>query len=157
MAESLQPALFLHFALSFPQERLAGVHRRWLLPLVYAPGMALLGLWLWAIGEWQASGLLNHRLNQASTAYDAAYYVLAAILFLHSYSRADTPLLRQQLKWLTRGALLAVLPFTLLYAIPFLFDFPMPDLLTKLLACRWSFCRLPSVGPSSAIGSWIRI
>ncbi len=142
MAESLQPALFLHFALSFPQERLAGVHRRWLLPLVYAPGMALLGLWLWAIGEWQASGLLNHRLNQASTAYDAAYYVLAAILFLHSYSRADTPLLRQQLKWLTRGALLAVLPFTLLYAIPFLFDFPMPDLLTKLAGLSLVFLPL---------------
>jgi hypothetical protein len=29
-------------------------------------------------------------------------------------------LLRQQLKWLTRGALLAVVPFTLFYAIPFL-------------------------------------
>jgi two-component system, NtrC family, sensor kinase len=47
--------------------------------------------------------------------------VLAA-LFVRSYSRANTPLLRQQLKWLTRGALLAVVPFTLFYAIPFLFD-----------------------------------
>ena len=47
LAESLQPALFLHFALSFPEERLKNIRRRWLLPLVYAPGAGLLGLWLW--------------------------------------------------------------------------------------------------------------
>ena len=126
VAESLQPALFLHFALSFPQERLKKIGRRWLLPLVYAPGAALLGLWLWAINFWEATGILKHRLEQAGTAYDALFYVLAATLFLRSYAKADTPLLRQQLKWLTRGALLAVLPFTLLYAIPFLFDLHVP-------------------------------
>ena len=38
IAESLQPALFLHFALSFPEERFKSLRRRWLLPLVYAPG-----------------------------------------------------------------------------------------------------------------------
>jgi hypothetical protein len=134
LAESLQPALFLHFALSFPEERLQKIRRRWLLPLIYAPGAALLGLWLWAIVNWQATELLKHRLDQIGTAYDAIFYVMAAGLFLRSYSRANTPLLRQQLKWLTRGALLAVLPFTLLYAIPFLFDVRMPRLLTDL-AC----------------------
>ena len=142
LAESLQPALFLHFALSFPEERLRKLRRRWLLPLVYAPGAGLLGLWVLAITHWQATGLLKHRLDQTGTAYDAAYYVLAAILFLRSYSRADTPLLRQQLKWLTRGALLAILPFTLFYAIPFLFDLHMPSLLTKLAGLSLVFLPL---------------
>jgi PAS domain S-box-containing protein len=142
LAESLQPALFLHFALSFPEERLAKFRRHWLLPLVYAPGAGLLGIWLFAIGHWQATGLLNHRLNPAGTAYDAIYYVLAAMLFLRSYSQADSPLLRQQLKWLTRGALLAILPFTLLYAIPFLFDLSMPSLLTKLAGLSLVFLPL---------------
>ncbi len=132
LAESLQPALFLHFALSFPEERLKNIRRRWLLPLVYAPGVGLLGLWLWAIETRQATGLLLHRLNQTSTAYDAIFYILAAALFLRSYSSADTPLLRQQLKWLTRGTLLAIVPFTLFYAIPYLFDLHMPSLLTNL-------------------------
>jgi len=132
VAESLQPALFLHFALSFPEERFKYIRRRWLLPLVYAPSAALLGLWIWAIETRQATGLLKHRLDQTGTAYDAIYYVFAAILFLRSYSRADTPLLRQQLKWLYRGAWLAIGPFTLFYAIPFLFDLHMPDQLTKL-------------------------
>jgi PAS domain S-box-containing protein len=132
VAESLQPALFLHFALSFPEERFKKIRRRWLLPLVYAPGAVVLGLWVYAFRYWQATGLLKHRLEQVATAYDAAFYVLAALLFLRSYSRANTPLLRQQLKWVTRGTVLAVLPFTLFYAIPFLFDWQPYKLLTDL-------------------------
>ena len=68
--------------------------------------------------------------------------MLAAVLFLHSYSRANTPLLRQQLKWLTRGTLLAVLPFTLLYALPFLLDLRMPGMLTKLAGLSLVFLPL---------------
>jgi hypothetical protein len=107
LAESLQPALFLHFALSFPEERLKKFNRRILLPLVYAPGAVLLGLWLYAINFWQATGLLKHKLERIATGYDAFFYVLAACLFVLSYRRASTPLLRQQLKWLYRGAWLA--------------------------------------------------
>ena len=132
VAESLQPALFLHFALSFPEERFKSIRRRWLLPLVYAPGAGLLGLWIWTIATRQATELLKHKLDQTGTAYVAAYYMLAALLFLRSYSRANTPLLRQQLKWVTRGTLLAVLPFTLFYAVPFLLDLHSPRLLTNL-------------------------
>ena len=131
LAESLQPALFLHFALSFPEERLKKFSRRILLPLVYAPGAVLLGLWLYAYNFWQPTGLLTHRLDQVATAYEAIFYVLAACLFVLSYRRAATPLQRQQLKWLYRGAWLAVGPFTL-YAIFFLFDQPLPRLFTDL-------------------------
>ena len=142
IAESLQPALFVHFALSFPEERLKNLRRRLLLPLVYAPGVAVFGLWMMAINRWEATGLLMHRLNQVGTAYDAAFYILATLLFLNSYLRANTPLLRQQLKWLWRGAVLAIAPFTLLYAIPFLFDVRMPSLLTKLAGLSLVFLPL---------------
>ena len=108
VAEALQPALFLHFALSFPEERFKKLRRRWLLPLVYAPGAGLLALWLWSIGTREATKLLLDRLDQIATGYVAVFYILAALLFLRSYSRATTPLLRQQLKWVTRGTLLAV-------------------------------------------------
>jgi PAS domain S-box-containing protein len=140
LAEALQPALFLHFALSFPEERLKSFRRVWLLPLVYAPGAGLLGLWIWAIESRQATGLLLHRLNQTATGYDAAFYVLAAGLFVRSYSLANTPLQRQQLKWLTRGALLAVVPFTLFYAIPFLFDLTIPGLIPGKLSDVAALC-----------------
>src|SRR5258708_7916442 len=77
LAESLQPALFLHFALSFPEERLKKLRRQWLLPMIYAPGAGYLFLWISAINRWQATELLRHRMDQMGTAYDAAYYVLA--------------------------------------------------------------------------------
>jgi len=142
LADSLQPALFLHFALSFPEERFKNIRRLWLLPLVYAPGAALLGLWIWTFATREATGLLLHRLNQTSTAYDAAFYLLAALLFLRSYSRADSPLLRQQLKWVTRGTLMAVLPFTLFYAIPYLLDLHPPRLATNLAGLSLVFLPL---------------
>jgi two-component system NtrC family sensor kinase len=141
-AEALQPALFLHFALSFPEERLKGIRRRWLLPLVYAPGIALLGLWIWAVETRQATALLKHSLEQKNTTYDVAFYVLAALLFLRSYRLANTPVLRQQLKWVTRGTLLAVLPFTLFSALPFLFDVQPPRLLTNLAGLSLVFLPL---------------
>lgn len=132
IADALQPALFVHFALSFPEERFKDAHRRLLLPLVYAPGAALFVLWIWAKQYWEATGLLKHRIDQTDVAYEAVFYVLAAALFLRSYQRAGSPLLRQQLKWLTRGALLAVVPFTLFYAVPFLFDLRIPETFSRL-------------------------
>jgi PAS domain S-box-containing protein len=142
MAQALQPALFLHFAISFPEERLKDGGRRWLLPILYAPGAALFGLWIMARARWQATGILLHRLDQINVAYIAAFYVLAAILFSVSYARANTPLLRQQLKWLYRGAWLAVGPFTLLSAVPFLLDVRMPSPLTKLAGLSLVFLPL---------------
>lgn len=142
VALSLQPALFLHFALSFPEERFRDRHRRWLLPLVYAPGIALLGLWIWAFHFWQATKLLEHSLDQLGTAYTAAFYVIVALLFVRSYARADSPLLRQQLKWVTRGTLLAVLPYTLLSAVPFLLDMHPPRPITDLAGLSLVFLPL---------------
>jgi PAS domain S-box-containing protein len=142
VAEALQPALFLHFALSFPEERFKNLRRRWLLPLVYAPGAGLLALWLWSIGTREATKLLLDRLDQIATAYDALFYVCAALLFLRSYSRAGTPLLRQQLKWVTRGTLLAVLPFTFFYAVPYLLHLNPPQLLTNLAGLSLVFLPL---------------
>ncbi len=140
-AEALQPALFLHFALSFPEERLKNV-RRWLLPLVYAPGVGVLGLRLWAFHYWRATGLLLHRLDQTATAYDAVFYLLAALFFGLGYRQASSPLLRQQLKWVNRGTLLAVLPFTFFYAVPFLLDLNPPRLLTNLAGLSLVFLPL---------------
>jgi PAS domain S-box-containing protein len=142
VAEALQPALFLHFALSFPEERLKKLRRRWLLPVVYAPGAGLLALWIWSIGTRAATKLLLDRLDQIATGYLALFYILAALLFLRSYSQATTPLLRQQLKWVTRGTLLAVLPFTFFYAVPYLLQLNPPYLLTNLAGLSLVFLPL---------------
>ena len=102
--------------------------------LLYLPGVFLIGLQAWAINFWSATGVLSHRLDQIQIGYMALYYVIAAITFYSRYVRAEMPLERQQLKWLTRGTLLAVGPFTVLYAIPFMAGrWPVPELLSKIV------------------------
>jgi PAS domain S-box-containing protein len=135
VAQALQPALFLHFAVSFsdtvpdPRNR---IKRRLICSLLYLPGIFLLALQYMAIRFWSATELLVHRLDQISLGYLALYYVIAAIVFRLRYRGAESGLERQQLKWLTRGTLLAVTPFTLLYVIPYLADWSVPTPLAKL-------------------------
>ncbi|MHB8301233.1 MAG: GAF domain-containing sensor histidine kinase [Acidobacteriaceae bacterium] len=119
VAGAVQPALFLHFAFTFPESN-PTLRRRRLAWLLYVPGVALVALYATAIRLWSATELLSHRLTQIALGYLAFYYMAAALVFFINYRRADNPLTRQQLKWLTRGTLLAVAPFTVLYAIPYL-------------------------------------
>jgi two-component system NtrC family sensor kinase len=143
VANMLQPALFLHFAVSFSDtggaeepteaETPQRLRRRLLAVLLYVPGAYLVGLQVWAILRWSATGVLSHRLDQIGVGYTALFYVIAAVVFHARYVRARSALERQQLKWLTRGTLLAVGPFTLLYAIPYLSGLTVPALLAKVV------------------------
>ncbi len=132
IASALQPALFLHFAMSFTGETGTRRRRRWLYPFLYVPGIALVVLRYLSLEHWSATEKLQHRLDQIDYAYLAGYYVLAAGVFWARYSREQQPLQRQQLKWLSRGTLMTVLPFTALYVIPFLADASVPSTLTKV-------------------------
>jgi two-component system, NtrC family, sensor kinase len=130
VANALQPALFLHFALAFSSEHRD--RRRWLVPLIYLPAALIIALQVIAIELWSATELLSHRLDQIAVGHQALFYVLAALVFYSHYRNTKAPLERQQLKWLTRGTLLAVAPFTLLSAIPFMADITLPDALPKI-------------------------
>ncbi len=140
VAGALQPALFLHFAVSFG-EAASSARRRVIAALLYIPGGVTLGLQIAAITRWSATERLKHRLDQIGVGYLALYYVVAAIVFWLRYRAADKPLERQQLKWLSRGATLSVLPFTALYAIPYLLDADIPLTLTH--AAGFSLIFLP--------------
>lgn len=131
LAFALQPALFLHFALSFADSE-RRFWRRLLYPLLYVPGTVMLVLRFLSLQHWSATETLQHRLDQVDYSYLAAYYVLAAIIFWVRYRKAEQPLQRQQLKWLSRGTVLTVVPFTALYVVPFLCDVNVPGTLTKL-------------------------
>jgi len=149
VANMLQPALFLHLAVSFAEGFEAtearprrGLRRRALAALLYVPGAFLAGLQVWAIHYWSATGVLSHRLDQIGVGYVAGYYVLAAVVFYRRTLRVNSPLERQQLKWLSRGTMLAVGPFTLLYAIPFLCGMTVPALLAKVVLLFLAFLPL---------------
>jgi len=118
-ASLLQPAIFLHFALTFPEDHVVLKKRRWLAPMVYMPGVALLGFHIVAKLFSRASEMLRWRMDSLDSAYFVIYFTAAAMVFLYSYRHADRPILRQQLKWVTRGTILAIAPYTLFYAIPY--------------------------------------
>ena len=127
----LQPALFLHFALVFPERRRFLNRRPWLIPAVYVPFMLLLAAQICAVALFQPSEQLRWTLDRISMGYLAAYFVLAAFVLWHSYRNADTAILRQQMKWVTRGTILAVAPFTIFYVIPYL-SWSTPTLAMKV-------------------------
>ena len=116
-----QPALFLHFVLTFPEKRQFVRQRPWVLSLAYLPGLLLLARHVMALRLAQASGQLRWNMDREEMAYGALLFIAAASILWYSYRRATTTILRQQLKWVTRGTILAIVPYTLFYVVPYLF------------------------------------
>jgi two-component system, NtrC family, sensor kinase len=119
----LQPAVFLHFCLTFPEKPGLVERRSYLLPALYAPAVFLLTFHALVM-----SGLVTLPLPMLSVRWmfdslemgHLAIYSAAGVFFLfRSYRRASAPLARQQLKWVTRGVAVAVVPFVALYAVPY--------------------------------------
>jgi two-component system NtrC family sensor kinase len=118
----LAPALLLHFCFTFPEPR-----RNWGLWRVlslYLPAVSLAafqgGVAIGVIRT--ALPLLEMRwlLDRAwLLLYCGSYLVAGAVLHLNS-RRADDPITRQQLKWLRNGVIAGIIPFTALYAGPFI-------------------------------------
>jgi PAS domain S-box-containing protein len=127
----LQPALFLHFVLTFPEEHSFARKYRWAIPSLYVPGLLLLAFHLLSKLLSRASEMLRWQIDRMEMGYLVVYFVAAALVLLHSYRQADRTVLRQQLKWVTRGTILAIAPFTVIYAIPYVMGF-MPSDAMKL-------------------------
>ena len=118
------PAVFLHFCLVFPERR------KWLRGrgrgvVLYLPAALLLTLYvLVAQGMLRvAVPLIEVRwfLDRVWLLYlSASYLAGAAALSLEYRRRAEDPVLRRQLTYMRNGAVLGVLPFTLLYVLPYL-------------------------------------
>src|SRR5271163_3501355 len=127
----LQPALFLHFVLTFPERREYVTRHRWPIPSLYLPGALLLALQILAFEFVKASNSLFFNLNRVNYAYLTVFFVSAAAVLWNNYRHATTPILRQQLKWITRGTILAITPFTLFYVLPYLLGV-MPSITMKV-------------------------
>ena len=123
----LQPALFLHFCLTFPERSTLLRERRYLAPLLYLPGI-ILG----AIHALVAVNILvlplpllqaRWVLDRVELLYLGAYFLAGALALHHAYVRASDPVLKHQLKWVTRGTWVAIVPFAGLYALPYFLGF----------------------------------
>jgi two-component system NtrC family sensor kinase len=116
----LQPALFLHFALTFPRPRRLLAKYPATIALAYVPGAALLAMQLVAISLLEFTESLRWNLDRLEMVYQMLYFGVAAVILWRRYKRAGTPLQQQQLKWLSRGTVLAIGPYTLFYVIPYI-------------------------------------
>jgi two-component system NtrC family sensor kinase len=116
----LQPALLVHFALVFPERR----GTLWpKLAAVYALPFALLTLHIFiATGTLDFLPAFSTRywLDKVEQANLGIYFLLAATIFLFSYRRAPSGVLRQQLKWVTGGTFAGSLPFLMFYIVPYI-------------------------------------
>jgi PAS domain S-box-containing protein len=137
----LQPALFLHFALVFPEKREMVRKYPYAPVLLYAPALLLLSLHVLALQVLVASERLRWNLDRLEMGHLAAFFLVAAWVMRRSYRRASTPVLRQQMKWVTRGTILAITPFTLFYVLPYLLLPYLPGALPAFFT-KWSVLSL---------------
>jgi two-component system NtrC family sensor kinase len=123
-ASLLLPPLFLHFCLDFPLRNKWIAERPRVLYLIYVPGaLVLLAQVAFVNGVISASPspiVLRDMLDNMGEALFAVYFVLSAVALFETYRTVRTPELRQQMKWVTRGTALAVVPYFAMQSIPHL-------------------------------------
>src|SRR6266404_546660 len=123
IAGFLAPTLFLHFAFVFPEPQ-KWIRKRGAAILVYLPALALIAIQFGVMFGWlrTAAPLIEVRwlLDRVWLIFLCAMYVAGGCVLAFQLRHAEDPVVRRQLTWLRNGALLGVLPFALIYAVPYL-------------------------------------
>jgi two-component system NtrC family sensor kinase len=121
-ANLFAPAIFLHFCLTFQTSPRFFRSRRSVL-LLYVPSAVLLLM----VGA-SAIGLVRYSIpllevrwffDRLQVGFSIVLYLLGAAALTWDFSHSQDPVLRRQLKYLRNGALVGLLPFALLYAVPY--------------------------------------
>ena len=125
--------LFLHFCALYPMRQQLFVERRWRTVLLYAPAIALVILTsfiylrdvvaqaLPIIREIPAvSETFVELVWKLSFFHFNAALIASAALLVRTWVKAKSAVVRQQLKWVVWGSLLAIAPFSLLYGAGYL-------------------------------------
>ncbi|MBI3680337.1 MAG: PAS domain S-box protein [Acidobacteria bacterium] len=115
------PTIFLHFCLSFPEQRawLKGRRMYW----VYLPATLLMAVFLMVgMGSLRISLSLTDlrwMLDRIWLVAFCALYASGGLALAFQYRAAEDTMVRSQLKWLRNGVILGIGPFALFYAIPY--------------------------------------
>ena len=140
----LFPPLFLHFCALYPsKQQLFPLHRAravWL----YLPTLLLLAfsIPLFLRDELAKVFPTLHQIPVTESMLGFFYtisliqfvvaLIASAVLLIRTYVTAKATVVRQQVKWVVWGTLLAVTPFTFLYAVVYLFGAPTDRWLTDV-------------------------
>ena len=122
VAQLLAPAIFFHFCCTF-HEAPRFLRRGSTSFLIYVPSLILIAL---VAGSAEgvvtfSSPLFEVRwlLDRAMVAASMLIYLSGAASLAYDYAHADDPIVRHQLKYLRNGALVGLLPFALIYVLPY--------------------------------------
>lgn len=122
----LFPPLLLHFFLTFPQRKKSLKEKPSSVYFLYLPALVLLVLKiLLHLPVFQKLGeFILLRIYQTSEKLDLLHFSLYAIvsigIIFHSSRKPSNLIIKKQLKWIIYGLGFGVIPFTLIYIIPFL-------------------------------------
>lgn len=123
----LQPTLFLHFCLTFSEHAPVLGKRRYAAALLYLPAVILgvvhVAVALQAVVLPVPLAAASWLLDRVELVYMLACFLAGAVVLFRSSRRAEIPLVEQQLKWLTRGTVVSMTPFALIYGLPYCFGF----------------------------------
>ncbi len=122
----LFPPLLLHFFLTFPQRKKSLKENPSSVYFLYLPALVLLVMKiLLHLPIFQKLGeFILLRIYQTSEKLDLLHFSLYAILSIgiifHSSRKPSNLIIKKQLKWIIYGLGFGVIPFALIYIIPFL-------------------------------------
>ncbi|HEV8354703.1 MAG TPA: histidine kinase [bacterium] len=109
----------VHFALIFPQPKLALSRARWIIPALYAAPFAVTTLYLAA--TWPGAGsalLVIAECMRIESVLATAYLALLVGAIIWSYRVTRDPVGRQQVRWVVLGGVIAGVGGLLLWQLP---------------------------------------
>ena len=126
--------LFLHFCALYPSKQQLFAAKRWRVISFYVPAMLLLSLAAFVF----LRDVLTHAIpalrmiprvseNFVGLFYRLSFFhftialIASAVLLVRTLVTARNAVVRQQMKWVVWGSLLAITPFTFLYGVGYLF------------------------------------
>src|SRR5262249_25403029 len=123
--------LFLHFCTIYPVRYHLFEERRWRAVLLYVPAFVLLGFAAVIFLHDEIVKVVPHQLvdyspNVVARFYKAAFIhftvalIVSAVLLVRRFIISKNTVARQQLKWVVWGSVLAIAPFSLLYALGYI-------------------------------------
>ena len=129
--------IFLHFCALYPVRYRLSERRPGFVYLLYAPALALIVVdavsMLPAVSPrfgWLSqffTPVFNRRLSLIEFVCLWGALAGGAALLIHRFLKSESAIVRQQLKWVVWGSVLAVTPFTLFYVVPYALAYMFGD------------------------------
>jgi len=122
VAGLIAPTIFLHFCLTFP-EPLPWFRSKIRSAVLYLPAVLVSAGWVAATSGTLKVGIspveLVWMMDRLWLAMVTALYLPGALVLTLAHGRAEDPIVRRQLQWLRYGIFCGILPFAILYVLPY--------------------------------------